>query len=114
MVDVEWLVDVALWQGSTGSIDLTDEEAWRSPVAAYRALTVEGAWRGHGLPVPLLLGSGAAPNGGVHGRGDPDGLARGRMLGIELVPEIDLPGHCFAALAVVPDLRDPADTSPGP
>ena len=32
-------------------------------------------------------------------------------LGIELVPEIDLPGHCFAALAAVPDLRDPADTS---
>ena len=28
-----------------------------------------------------------------------------------LIPEIDLPGHCFAALAAVPALVDPHDTS---
>ena len=34
------------------------------PVAGYPALTDVGAWRGHGLPIPPLLGSGAEPYGG--------------------------------------------------
>ena len=112
-VDVEWLIDVAAWQRLNRlHLHLTDDEAWRVPIAAYPALTAEGAWRGHGLPIPPLLGSGAEPNGGAYSAEEIRGwVRRAAELGIELVPEIDLPGHCFAALAAVPDLRDAADRS---
>ena len=62
--------------------------------------------------MPPLLGSGAAPYGGVYDRTD---IARWHeragSAGITIVPEVDLPGHCFAALAAVPELADPEDTS---
>ncbi|HEU4840462.1 MAG TPA: family 20 glycosylhydrolase, partial [Ilumatobacteraceae bacterium] len=111
--DVEWLVDVAAWHGLNRlHLHLTDDEAWRFPVPGYERLTAVGAWRGHGLAVPALLGSGAAPYGGAYTRED---IARWHdradAAGIVIVPEVDLPGHCFAALAAVPALVDPDDTS---
>ena len=57
-----WLIDVAAWQRLNRlHLHLTDDEAWRVPIAAYPALTEVGAWRGHGLPIPPLLGSGPEP-----------------------------------------------------
>jgi hexosaminidase len=111
--DVEWLLDVAAWRRlNRVHLHLTDDEAWRVPISAYPALTEVGAWRGHGLAVPPLLGSGAATFGGAYRVEDIRRWVRHAAdLGIELVPEVDLPGHCFAALAAVPDLRDPEDTS---
>jgi hexosaminidase len=112
-VDVEWLIDVAAWQRLNRlHVHLTDDEAWRVPIAAYPALTEVGAWRGHGLPIPALLGAGPDPSGGAYTAGDiRRWVQRAAELGIELVPEIDLPGHCFAALAAVPELRDQGDTT---
>ncbi len=112
-VDVGWLIDEAAWSRlNRVHLHLTDDEGWRFPVAGYPALTEVGAWRGHGLAIPPLLGSGAAPYGGAYTADDVRGwVERARGLGIEIVPEVDLPGHCFAALAAVPELRDPADSS---
>ena len=111
--DVDWLIDVAAWRGlNRVHLHLTDDEAWRVPIPAYPALTDVGAWRGHGLAIPPLLGSGPAPFGGSYTRAQIAGwVARAAAAGIELVPEVDLPGHCFAALAAVPALRDPCDRS---
>ncbi|MET0324515.1 MAG: family 20 glycosylhydrolase [Ilumatobacteraceae bacterium] len=111
--DVDWLIDVAAWRGlNRVHLHLTDDEAWRVPITAYPALTDVGAWRGHGLAIPPLLGSGPAPFGGSYTRAQISGwVARAAAAGIELVPEVDLPGHCFAALAAVPALRDPCDRS---
>jgi hexosaminidase len=93
-------------------LHLTDDEGWRVPISAYPALTDVGAWRGHGLGVPPLLGSGTDPYGGAYSSAEIGRWVRkAAELGIELVPEIDLPGHCFAALAAVPELRDPDDAS---
>ena len=36
---------------------------------------------------------------------------RAAAAGVTIVPEVDLPGHCFAAIAAVPELADPEDTS---
>ena len=61
-VDVEWLIDVAAWQRLNRlHLHLTDDEAWRVPIAAYPALTEVGAWRGHGLadPRPARIGRGS-------------------------------------------------------
>jgi hexosaminidase len=112
-VDVEWLLDVAAWRRLNRlHLHFTDDEAWRVPISSYPALTEVGAWRGHGLALPPLLGSGADAYGGAYRAEDIGRWVRqAAELGIELVPEVDLPGHCFAALAAVPELRDPDDTS---
>jgi hexosaminidase len=111
--DVEWLIDEAAWRRlNRVHLHLTDDESWRVPIAAYPALTDVGGWRGHGLAIPPLLGPGPDPYGGVYTDDDIRAwVQRAESRGIELVPEIDLPGPCFAALAAVPALRDPADTS---
>ncbi|MBN9219910.1 MAG: beta-N-acetylhexosaminidase [Mesorhizobium sp.] len=87
---------------------LSDDEAWRVEIAAYPALTEIGAWRGHGLPVPPLLGSAPGRSGGYYTK--PvirEIVALAGRLGIEVVPEIDVPGHCYAMLQALPELRDP-------
>lgn len=87
---------------------LSDDEAWRVEIDAYPALTTIGAWRGHGLPIPALLGSGPQPVGGYYSKAairEIVGLAE--RLGIAVVPEIDIPGHCYAMLQAIPELRDP-------
>jgi hexosaminidase len=89
---------------------LSDDEAWRVEIDAYPALTEIGAWRGHGLPIPALLGSGPQKVGGYYSKPairDIVGLAA--RLGITVVPEIDIPGHCYAMLQAIPELRDPGE-----
>lgn len=90
---------------------LSDDEAWRIEIEAYPELTATGAWRGHGLAIPSLLGSGAAPMGGYYTK--PvirKVVALAAQLGIDIVPEIDMPGHCYSVLQSLPWLRDPAET----
>ena len=89
---------------------LSDDEGWRVEIDAYPELVKVGAWRGHGLPVPALLGSGAEPHGGYYSKAAiREIVALAGRLGIEVVPEIDMPGHCFAALQALPWLRDPEE-----
>jgi hexosaminidase len=90
---------------------LSDDEAWRVEIDAYPALTEIGAWRGHGLAIPPLLGSGPEPTGGYYTKEDiRQVVALADDLGITVVPEIDVPGHCFAMQEAIPDLRDPGET----
>jgi len=87
---------------------LSDDEAWRVESDAYPALTSVGAWRGHGLSIPALLGSGAAPQGGYYSKAAiREIVALAGRFGIEVIPEIDVPGHCFALQASIPELIDP-------
>lgn len=89
---------------------LSDDESWRVEIDAFPALTEIGAWRGHGLPIPPLLGTGAAPTGGYYTKDAVrEIVALAGDFGIEVIPEIDLPGHCFAMLQSIPSLRDPAE-----
>jgi hexosaminidase len=89
---------------------LSDDEAWRVEIDAYPELTMIGAWRGHGLAVPALLGSGAAPSGGYYSKAAiREVVALASRLGIAVIPEIDVPGHCYAMLQALPELRDPEE-----
>ncbi len=111
--DVERLIDLAAWRKLDRlHLHLTDDEAWRVPIDGYPELTTVGAWRGHGLPIPPLLGSPAAATGGSYTVDEIRvWVERARELGVVIVPEVDLPGHCHAALTAVPSLRDPDDTT---
>lgn len=110
---VERLIDIAAWRKLTHvHLHLTDDEAWRFHVDSYPTLASIGGTRGHGLSLPPLCGSGPAP----YGRAYTDAeigrwVQRADALGIILVPEVDVPGHCHAALVAVPELRDPGDVS---
>jgi hexosaminidase len=90
---------------------LSDDEAWRVEIDAYPELARIGAWRGHGMALPPLLGSGPEPWGGYYTKkAIREIVALGQRLGIEIVPEIDIPGHCYAVLQSLPQLRDPGET----
>ncbi len=87
---------------------LSDDEAWRIEIDAYPALTEVGAWRGHGRKIPPLLGSGPQVTGGYYTKAAVrEIVALAETLGIEVMPEIDVPGHSFAMLQAIPELRDP-------
>lgn len=87
---------------------LSDDEAWRVEIEAYPALTEVGAWRGHGRKIPPLLGSGPQPSGGYYSKAViREIVALAGRLGIVVMPEIDVPGHCYAMLQALPELRDP-------
>src|SRR6185312_12923260 len=89
---------------------LSDDEAWRVEIDAYPRLTEIGAWRGLGLPLPPLLGSGPEKSGGFYSKADVKALvARAGRFGIEVIPEIDMPGHCYAMLLALPELQDPGE-----
>lgn len=86
---------------------LSDDEAWRVEIEAYPRLTEIGAWRGYGLPLPPLLGSGPERSGGFYSKADiAEIVARAGRFGIDVIPEIDVPGHCHALLQALPELRD--------
>lgn len=87
---------------------LSDDEAWRVEIEAYPTLTEIGAWRGHGLAIPSLLGSTPERSGGYYTKAAiREIVAHAKALGIEIVPEIDVPGHSYVLLQAIPELRDP-------
>lgn len=86
---------------------LSDDEAWRVEIEAYPELVEKAAFRGHGLDIPPLLGSGPEITGGYYTKDAiRDIVAVGEDFGIEIVPEIDVPGHCYAMLQALPQLKD--------
>ena len=91
---------------------LSDDEAWRVEIDAFPELTDIGAWRGYGLPIPPLLGTGPERTGGFYTKADVRRVvARAASWGIDVVPEIDVPGHCFAMLQALPQLTDPTENA---
>ncbi len=91
---------------------LSDDEGWRPESAAYPRLTAVGAWRGAGSPLPHARGSERiAPRyGGCYTRDDlREVVAYAEARGVDVLPEIDLPGHSQAACAAYPDILCPVD-----
>lgn len=89
---------------------LSDDEAWRIEIQAYPELTQTASWRGHGHCIPPVLGSGAARSGGYYTRSQVTQIVQfAKQLGIVVIPELDMPGHCFAAIKGVPQLADPGE-----
>ncbi|CAK0797992.1 unnamed protein product [Prorocentrum cordatum] len=94
---------------------LTDDEGWRFEVKALPNLTAFGAWRGLGEVVEPQYGSGPQRYGGFYSHDDVRevvGFASSR--GITVVPEIDVPGHCYAAIRALPGLLGEAARRGGP
>lgn len=85
---------------------LTEDQGWRLAIDAYPRLTEIGAWRTE---------ADGSRYGGWYSKDDVRTVVeRARVLGITVVPEIEMPGHARAALAAYPTLGCTNDTLPVP
>jgi len=83
---------------------LTEDQGWRIEIDAYPKLTNVGAWRTE------LDGS---THGGFYTKDEiRDIVAYAAARHVEIIPEIELPGHSRAALAAYPWLGCTGDTLP--
>ncbi len=87
---------------------LTDDQGWRIEIRKYPLLTKIGAWR-KGEKLFRPDGSGGDPTGALYGGYYTQEQLREVVVyaaerGIDVIPEIDLPGHMQAALAAYPEL----------
>ncbi len=74
---------------------LTEDQGWRIEIKKYPKLTQVGAWRGEG----------ADKYGGYYTQDDVREIVEyARRRFVTIVPEIEMPGHCTAALASYPEL----------
>jgi len=87
---------------------LTDDQGWRIEIKKYPELTAVGAWRnetltGHGSETPWVYDG--TRYGGYYTREDVREVVEyaGR-LHINVLPEIEMPGHAVAALQAYPQL----------
>ncbi|KHT61504.1 beta-hexosaminidase [Photobacterium gaetbulicola] len=92
---------------------LTDDEGWRVEIDAYPELTRIGAWRGPNEPIQPQFTSISHRYGGYYTKQDiRDIIDYAADRGIMVIPEIDIPGHCRAAIKSLPELLvDPQDSS---
>jgi hexosaminidase len=106
--DVKRLIDIMAWfKLNIFHWHLTDDEAWRLEIKAYPQLTTVGVLRGPNEPLLPQLGNGATPVGGFYSQDDVRGIvAHAADLNIEIVPEVDIPGHNAATLVAIPELTD--------
>jgi hexosaminidase len=93
---------------------LTDDQGWRIEIKKYPKLTEVGAWRketivGHARRGPK--GYDGIRHGGFYTQEQArDVVVYARARGVNVVPEIEMPGHSLAALAAYPELAN----VPGP
>lgn len=106
--DVIRLIDILAWlRMNIFHWHLTDDEAWRLEINAYPELTTTGATRGPDAPLLPQLGNGAAPVTGFYTQDDIRNLvAHATALNVDVIPEIDIPGHSTATLTAIPELVD--------
>ena len=96
---------------------LTDDNGWRIEIKKYPELTAKGAWRGPGEVLPPSYGSGSQRYGGFYTQEDIREVVRYALVrNVEIIPEIDLPGHSQALIAVFPETfcKLPAGTVTSP
>jgi hexosaminidase len=109
--DLLRILDLLAWHKLNRlHLHLSDDEGWRLDIPGYPQLAEIAAWRGHGRAIPALLGSPTDPYGIVYSPADIAQLTRrADQLSVAIVPEVDIPGHSYAVLQAIPELRDPSE-----
>lgn len=84
---------------------LADDNGWRIEIKKYPLLTQKGAWRGPGEVIPETFGSGRKRYGGYYTQEEVKAIIKyAADRNIEIIPEIDLPGHSNAAIGSYPGI----------
>ena len=85
---------------------LSNDEGWRLEIKSHPELTEIGAWRGGDSPVMPVYGKWDEKYGGFYTQDEMRGLIRyAAVRNIEIIPEIDLPGHSRNIASVHPEIR---------
>ncbi|SMC43781.1 hexosaminidase [Pedobacter africanus] len=104
-----YIDQMAKYKLNTLHLHLTDNQGWRVAISSLPKLTDVGAWRvprtgywrGQKAPEP----NEKATSGGFYTQEDIRELvAYGQQRFVEIVPEIDVPGHSLAMIAAYPEL----------
>jgi hexosaminidase len=100
------LIDLlALHKCNVLHLHLTDDQGWRFEVDAYPLLTEIGAWRRESSTSATDGVSNGSPYGGFYTRQDlQEIVAYADQRHVQVLPEIDMPGHMQAAIAAYPAL----------
>ncbi len=123
---------MALYKLNKLHLHLTDDQGWRIGIKKYPRLTSEGAWRNFNSqdsdcirlaketgnpdfnidPQHIRIRNGKQQYGGFYTQAEMKDLIRyAATRHIEIIPEIDMPGHMMAATALYPELT--CDDQPG-
>ena len=93
---------------------LTDDQGWRIEIKALPLLTEKGAWRGPDEVIPSSFGSGNKRYGGFYTQQQIKDIVKyAADRGIEIIPEVETPGHSHAIAGSYPEIlcEFPEDTS---
>lgn len=91
---------------------LTDDEAWRVELDSYPRLIDESSRRGYRMNIPPLFGSGAESYGGYYTKKNiADIVSYAKNYGVDIMPEFDVPSHCYALIRGLPELIEKDDKS---
>ncbi|MEO8109052.1 MAG: family 20 glycosylhydrolase [Ginsengibacter sp.] len=97
---------------------LTDSHGWRLQIKQYPKLTSVGAWRADRTGIPMTIAEATQPGepatyGGFYTQLEIKEIvqyAKDRF--ISIIPEIEMPGHCTAALVAYPEFNDLNNKTP--
>lgn len=112
----EYIDQIAKYKFNRFHFHLTDDQGWRVEIKSYPKLTEVGAWRvprvgRWGQMTPPKPGE-KATDGGFYTQEDIKEIVQyAKARYIEILPEIDVPGHSMAAIAAYPELCVTKDTS---
>lgn len=86
-------------------LHLTDDEAWRIEVESHPELADIGGFRGGGSPIWPRYGKWNERWGGYYTKEDMREIIEyARVRNIEVVPEIDIPGHSLCIATIHPEI----------
>ena len=84
---------------------LTDDQGWRVEIKKYPKLTEMGAWRGAHEVLKPAYASGMERNGGFYTQEEIKAIVKyAADRNINIIPEIDLPGHSKAVAVTYPEI----------
>lgn len=84
---------------------LADDQGWRIEIKQYPRLTELGAWRGANELLMPAYGSGNERNGGFYTQEEIKDIVKyAADRNINIIPEIDLPGHSKAVAVTYPEI----------
>jgi hexosaminidase len=112
----EYIDQLSRYKFNRLHLHLTDDNGWRVEIKSLPKLTEVGAWR---VPRTGTFGTNDAPksgeartDGGFYTQNDIKELVQyAKERYIEILPEIDVPGHSMAAIAAYPELCVTKDTT---
>lgn len=84
---------------------LADDNGWRIEIKKYPLLTSKGAWRGQNEALAEMYGHVGERYGGFYTQQEiKDIVAYASARHVEIIPEIDLPGHSKAVVMSYPEI----------